>query len=166
MASPAAAGAIALLVDALVRHDPPLVVDNALILRSVRQSARHIPGLTRLDEGGGALDLPAAYAYAKALYEAGDEKGLREYRIKNQKAGTGLGLLYWRTAGALPRPTEPIMFSVAAGFAKDMTQEEQARFYRAFDLLSDAPWLTPTKAMVYVKGGRAAQGKQARRYRS
>ena len=52
MASPAAAGAIACLVDGLARHEKKFAIDNALILRAVKNTARRIKTLSVLDQGG------------------------------------------------------------------------------------------------------------------
>jgi subtilisin family serine protease len=153
MASPAAAGTIALLVDGLVRHDPPYEIDNALILRALKNTGRHMEGWTLCDEGGGVLDLPAAYAYAKFLCERGEHKLVREYRIKNTGPAAGFGAAYWRTNPALPRPTDTMGFTVEAGFAEGITQEEKARFYRAFDLTPNVDWLSLTRPMEYLKAG-------------
>jgi len=157
MASPAAAGAIALLVDSLVRHDPPLPVDNALLLRAVKTTGRHLPGLNVLDEGGGALDLPAAHAALHFLVKTGEDKMLREYRITNQGPAAGSGVAYWRRSPALPRPTEPMNFTLAAGFPEKITDEAKARFYRAFDLKPDVDWITLTRPMIYLKGSASAR---------
>jgi tripeptidyl-peptidase-2 len=153
MASPAAAGTIALLVDGLARHDPPYDVDNALVLRALKNTGRHMVGWTLCDEGGGVLNLPAAYAYAKFLCENGEHELVREYRIKNMGPAAGFGSAYWRMNPALPRATDSMSFNVEAGFADGITQEEKARFYRAFDLTPDVDWLSLTRPMEYLKGG-------------
>ncbi len=157
MASPAAAGAIALLVDGLVRHDPPFKVDNALVLRAVKNTGRHLPGLTFLDEGGGALDLPAAYAHARFLASKGEAGKLREYRILNQGPAAGVGVAYWRRSPMLPRKTEAMNFQIKAGFPAKISKEGRARFYRAFDLKPDKPWLSLTRPLIYLKGNHPAK---------
>ena len=156
MASPAAAGAIALVVDGLVRHDPPFTIDNALIHRAVKNTGRDMEGLSVLDEGGGAIDVPAAYDHALFLCETEEAKKLREYRINNNGPAPGKGVSYWRISPCIPRKTEVMGFSVSAGFPAKMTDEDKARFYRAFDLKPDVEWLSLTKPMAYLKGSLSA----------
>lgn len=156
MASPAAAGAIALLVDGLVRHEPAFEVDNALVLRAIKNSARHLAGWTVLDEGGGILDLPAAYEYALFLCQSDEGKALREYKIRNRGPAPGHGTAWWRISPVLPRPTDVTTFMVMPGFHSKMTAEEKARFYRAFDLRTDADWITLTNPIAYIKASNPA----------
>ncbi|MBN2489820.1 MAG: S8 family serine peptidase, partial [Planctomycetes bacterium] len=156
MASPAAAGAIARLVDGLVRHEKKYPIDNALVLRAVKNTARPVPGLTLLDQGGGVLDLVAAYEYARFLAESGEAGVLREYRIQNRSPAAGFGALYWRHTPALPRPTDVLECLVSAGFSPKLSAEDKARFYRAFDLRPEVDWISLTKPMIYLKGDQPA----------
>ncbi|MFH1998707.1 MAG: S8 family serine peptidase [Planctomycetota bacterium] len=157
MASPAAAGGIALLVDALTHHEPPFEIDNLLIHRAVKNTGRHLEGWTVPDEGGGALDLPAAYEYALFLCENKEAEALREYKIKYTGSASGFGAAYWRVNPGLPRKTSPLEFTIEPGFADSMNAETKARFYRAFDLTPDQDWLSLTRPMVYIKGDVPAQ---------
>jgi len=153
MASPAAAGTIARLVDGLVRHEKKgFKIDNALVLRAVKNTARHVADMTVLDEGGGVLDLPAAYEYAKFLYESGEHERLRGYQIVNRGPAAGIGAYYWRYSPALPRQTDVTDFVVRPVFPAGATDEAKARFYRAFTLEPDADWISVTKPMIYIKG--------------
>jgi hypothetical protein len=157
MASPAAAGAIALLVDGLVRHEKAFKIDNRIVHRAVKMTGRVPEGLEPVDYGGGVLDLPAAYQYALLLCEQEEQKTLREYRITNRGPAPGFGpVAYWRVNPAFPRATEPMNFVIEAGFNDKITDEDRARFYRAFDLKPEADWLSLTKPIVYLKGGSAA----------
>ncbi len=156
MAAPAAAGAIALVVDGLVRHDPPFEVDNSLVLRAVKNSARHLAGWTVLDEGGGILDVPAAYEYALFLCKSGEGKMLREYNIRNRGPAPGFGTAYWRISPVLPRPTDVTTFMISPRFHSKATDEEKARFYRAFELKPDADWISVTNPIAYIKSSNPA----------
>lgn len=152
MASPCACGGIALLVDALARDEKKYPIDNALILRAVKMAARDVPTLGVLDEGGGALDIPAAHAYAKALYDSGEHRILRRYRVINRGPAQGYEAVYWRYTPALPRKTDVMQLVLAPEFVKGVSAEAKARFYRAFDLVPDSDWITLTKPMAYLKG--------------
>jgi len=157
MASPAAAGTIARLVDGLARHEKKgYRIDNALVFRAVKNTARHVSGMTVLDEGGGVLDLPAAFEYAKFLYQSGEDKRLRGYRIVNRGMAAGVGAYYWRYSPALPRKTDVTEFVVRPVFPAGATAEAKARFYRAFALETDADWISLTKPMIYIKGSASA----------
>ncbi len=154
MASPCAAGCIALLVDGLVRHDPAYEIDNAIIQRAVRNTGRRLDEWTVLDQGGGVLDLPAAYEYAKLLYKTDEPETLREYRIRSSGPGSGRGTAYWRMSPCLPSKDQGISFRVEAGFPEKITDEKKARFYRAFDLVPDVDWISLSKPLVYLKGSK------------
>ncbi|MBU0755208.1 MAG: hypothetical protein KJ645_08705, partial [Planctomycetes bacterium] len=84
------------------------------------------------------------------------------YQIDNTRPATGKGIAYWRTNPALPRNTDPTNFSIKANFADKTTEEEKARFYRAFDLTPDVDWISLTRGMDYLKGtGSASVGLMA-----
>ncbi len=157
MASPAAAGSIAVLACALIHQDPPCAIDNRLIHRAVKNTGRHIEGLTHIDEGGGALDIPRAFAYALSLYKRKEDTQLREYRISLRGAGAGINTVYWRQSPRMPKKNRAITVTVAPEFAGAMTAEKKARFYRALTLKTDAEWLELTKPLIYFKGGGASR---------
>ncbi len=156
MSSPAAAGAIACIVDGLVRHESEYKIDNAIILRAVKNTGRALDGWTVLDVGGGVIDMPAAYEYAQLLCSQKENEGLREYRIVNRGPAPGQGTAYWRTSPYLPTKHQMMNFQIMAGFDKEMKKEDEARFYRAFDLKPDVEWLSVNKDVAYLKGGTSA----------
>lgn len=152
MASPATAGSVAVLVSALLQQSPPCPIDNRLIHRAIKNTGRHINGLTHLDEGGGAVDIPTAFAYVKHLVARGEHESLREYRISNATPA-GVDTVYCRTSPGLPAAAHPMNLSILPGFAAAMTQEAKARFYRALRLTPGADWIGLTKSLIYFKGG-------------
>jgi len=106
--------------------------------------------------GGGALELPAAYAHALALCEREEGKTLREYRITNRGPAPGQGVAYWRASPYTPSPVQVMSFQITAGFPDKIKDEEKARFYRAFDLEPDVEWLSLNKPIAYLKGTQSA----------
>jgi len=156
MSSPAAAGAIACIVDGLVRHESEYAIDNAIILRAVKNTGRQLDGWTVLDVGGGVIDMPAAYKYAEFLCSEKENEGLREYRIVNRGPAPGQATAYWRMSPYLPTKHQMMNFQLMSGFNKEMKKEQEARFYRAFDLKPDVDWLSTNKDVAYLKGGGSA----------
>jgi len=152
MASPAAAGAVALVVDALVSRESPFEIDNALILRALKHTGRMLEGWTVLDQGGGVIDVPAAYEYARFLCENGEGKVLREYRVTNRGPVPGQGVAYWRTSPYVPSLGKMMNFRIEGRFPEKIEDEAKARFYRAFDLEPDVDWLSLNKPLIYLKG--------------
>ena len=158
MASPQIAGACALLISAAIQQDPPIPYNGALIKRALKNSAREIPGYNYLDQGAGVPYIPRAFEILKRYGQQKESEKLLNYKIttKSPIYPNDRGpAAYWRMGGYFPRKPSRQTFRIKPIFPEDMTREQKARFYRAFDLRSTAPWLKSDKRSVYIKGERA-----------
>ena len=153
MACPQAAGAAAVLISACMQQDIPW--NGALIKRALKQSARPIPGYTRLDQGTGVINIPAAFEILKMYASRREAEKILDYEIrtlsphaKDQKGPA----LYWRTGTYFPAEYKKQTVTVKAIFPKDIKADDKAAFYRAFNLKAGQPWMTLDKSSTYIRG--------------
>lgn len=156
MASPQTAGAAALLMSAAVAEGVP--VRGLLVKAALRRGARPIPGATVLDQGPGMVDVPRAYEIYKALAGRGETEPLAwTVRTASPDMPGGEGpAAHWR--GVVP-PFAPDRQNVDVSplFAASVTAQQKSDFYRAFDLVSTAPFVKPDRASVYTRSAKAIE---------
>ncbi len=81
MASPNAAGCMALILSAAYQQNPSLAINNAILKKAVKNSADRLSGYTYLDQGAGIINVPKAFEYYKKYIKHGDQKSVTEYTI-------------------------------------------------------------------------------------
>jgi len=150
MASPQAAGAVALLYSAALAADVPVRRD--LLRAALTRTARELPGYGPLDQGPGMVDVPRAW-------EAYRELGGRDrwdpvtYSVTTESpamaSGSGPAVFY--RGDFYPRGDLRHRISVKAVFDKDAPEAAIKRFYRTLDLECAADWLTLDKPSTYLK---------------
>lgn len=153
MASPQTAGGVACMLSGLSVERRGWSFGT--IKRALQSTARPLPGYTRLDVGAGVVDLPAAFAVARAYADAGEPERVTLYRVRTQCPQQPDGkapAAYWRSGGYVPTAPLTQDFTVAPRFASTMSRDERNRFYRAFELQSDAPWIRADRAQTYLSG--------------
>jgi len=158
MSCPQGAGAAAVLISACLQENVPF--NGALIKRALKYSARPLPGYTPLDQGTGLIDLPRAFEIMKQFAQRNELKTVLVYKIKtfspNRPDESGQ-TSYWRTGTYFPKSTEKQNFRVRVIFPKDLSADEKAGFYRAFNLESDQPWFKLDKKSTYIRGQNSAR---------
>ncbi|MBN1895271.1 S8 family serine peptidase, partial [bacterium] len=153
MACPQAAGAAAVLISACIQQDIPW--NGALIKRALKQSARPIPGYTRLDQGTGVINIPAAFEILKMYASLREAEKVLDYEIRtlspnalDQKGPA----VFWRTGTYFPADYKKQTVTVKAIFPRDIKADDKAVFYRAFNLKADQPWIKTDKSSTYIRG--------------
>jgi tripeptidyl-peptidase II len=153
MASPHTAGAVACILSGLQQQG--LGWSFGTIARSLRSTARDLPGYTRIAAGDGVLFLPDAFEVAVAYAEAGEDELVTVYTVRTTAPGQPDGeapAAYWRAGGYFPRAPQTQSFTVTPRFAKDASADTRNQFYRAFTLKSDANWIRVDRASTYING--------------
>ncbi len=155
MASPAATGAVALIMSAAHQQNPPLPIVGALIKRAVKNAARPLPGYLPIDQGNGVINVPKAFEYYKYYINKKEQNKLLDYDISTvspvypSEEGPAA---YWRFGDYFPQKNDKQRFFVNPVFPQKLSDKEKHDFYRAFTLKSTAPWIKLNKTMTYIKG--------------
>lgn len=151
MATPYTAGCAALLLSAMTQEFPSWKIDAYEIKRAMMLSADHLESATPLDEGGGMVDVPAAFELLSRWQRNGyvPVPASIEAAIPTiTKVGTAA---YFR-AGNYPTEGENEMFTISLGEPSNASARTRAIGMQAFDLVSDAPWLSPLESSIYRRG--------------
>ena len=160
MASPQAAGCVSLLMSAMVQNNPPLPVNNFIIKRSLKLSAKKIDGYSHLDYGSGLIQVPEAFEQYKAFINENEHKNLLDYKIStfsplypDETSTTS----YWRTKSYFPIGQDKQVFKITPIFPKELSPDDKDNFYRAYKLEVDADWIRLVQDTVYIKGNSEAK---------
>lgn len=151
MATPYTAGCAALLLSAMTQAFPSWKIDAYEIKRAMMLSADHIESATPLDEGGGMVDVPAAFA----LLSQWERKGYTPVYAAIQAAIPTLaktGTAAYFRAGNYPTEGEHETFTIDLGEPAGATARARSIGMQAFDLVSDAPWMSPVESSIYRRG--------------
>lgn len=154
MATPQAAGAMALLLSASGKNQP----DMFMLKRALRYSARAIKGYALPDQGYGMIQVPAAWKLLQQMLHKPDPL-IRGYAIRTFNPGYSPGSTagYWRSAGLFPTIRKPQSFFVSPVFADSVTPEQKQEAMRAFRLKSSAPWLKTVQKNIVLKQDNSAE---------
>ncbi len=158
MACPQVAGAAAVLVSACMQENIPY--NASLLKRALKFTAVPLPGYTHLDQGTGVVNIPAAFGVMKKFQKREESGKLLDYKVKtvnpfypDQTGRTA----YWRTGTYYPPETTKQQFSVEPLFPHQMTADEKAGFYRAYNLKTEQEWFKLDKSSTYIRGENAAR---------
>lgn len=159
MASPHVAGAIALLLSALLKEDPEGMraglYPQRVIKQALRASARPLSATlayNELDYGAGLLDVPRALEALQAYRKSGFAEQMIDYAVRVASAVHGTE---YATPAAYHRSTvipEAEVFQVLPKFSPKMSIAEKEKFFRIFDLRSTASWLQLPQKNVVMRG--------------
>jgi subtilisin family serine protease len=153
MASPATAGAVACLMSAVLQEG--LTAHWGIYKRALIASATPLPGLGLLDQGGGLVNLLAAWPVVRDLARSQSAQKVLGYKIETPCPFQADGLsdaAYWRTPGGAPSNPEQVTFTVRPVFHPDLTPDEKDTLFRSFTFKSEAPWLKVVSGKRYVRG--------------
>lgn len=159
MASPHVAGAIALLLSALLKEDPEGVragyYSQRVIKQALRASARPLSAAlaySELDYGAGLLNVPRALEALQSYRKSGFAEQMIDYTVRVASAVHGTE---YATPAAYHRSTvipEAEVFQVLPKFPPKVRTVEQENFFRIFELRSTAPWLKLPQKNVVMRG--------------
>jgi subtilisin family serine protease len=150
MASPYTAGAVAVLLSAMRQEDSTWMPTQELIRRALRYSARPLPGVAPIEQGGGVLDLRRAYQLLERYRRRGCAADLPTYNIStfapNYPDAVG-STAFWRS-NYVPGGEWRQSFTISRALDRD---EEEKDFFRAYTLEPTADWLKPVQGNVYIR---------------
>ncbi|MGA9751422.1 MAG: S8 family serine peptidase [Acidobacteriota bacterium] len=149
MASPQASGACALLLSAMKAEGMP--VSRDLVYAAVERGAAPLPGYGPVDQGWGLINVARAWSVLQALAKRNPALPL-QFRAETESpelAGGKGGAVFWR--GSFYPADHPQIVTVRPILPKDLSADERAGFYEAFDLESTAPWVRTDKGAAYMK---------------
>ncbi|MBN8210725.1 cell wall-binding repeat-containing protein [Bacillus sp. NTK071] len=135
MSSPYAAGAVAILKQAALKDRIPF--DYELAREALIQTSVHIDGYTRVAEGAGLIDVPAAYEYIRKHY-INEVKEVNVTVYHGEKVSGGPGL-YVRNKDVPEEVT--VMVENPTDETKNLT------------ISSDSEWFTPSVDKIKLAPG-------------
>ena len=156
MASPEAAGAVALLLSAARQEG--LQTHWGMMKRALIAGATRVDGLELNTQGGGLVNVPGSWPVLKELAGSESARQVLWYHVGTacpfQDDGEA-SAAYWRVPGGAPFAPETVTFDIEPVFHPDVTPDERDSFLRAFSFRSEAPWLKLVTGKDYVRGERA-----------
>jgi subtilisin family serine protease len=150
MASPQAAGAVALLMSAARAEGLPVV--GGWLRAAIRRGAEPIEGTSVLDQGPGMLSVPRSWEIYRELVRREGPEPL-EWKVETvspELPGRSGPAAHWRGV-APPRPPDRQEVTVTPVFREEVTEAQRAEFYRAFDLVSTTGWVEPAQGSVHSR---------------
>lgn len=160
MASPQAAGCMALLASAARAAKKPLRFNGGMLRAALRNSGRALPGYTLLDQGSGVVDVGRAWRSLQRLAKEDAAWKVLGYRVR----GTAPYLedeegpaAFFRTGTWYPTSPERISFRVRPVFLKSMPDTFRDKFFQVFDLVVEGDWLEVDKRSVYIRREESAE---------
>jgi len=155
MASPQAAGCLALLAGAAVSSKPPLAVNGGLLKSALRNSGRPLDGFDRVDQGPGVVHVPTAWESLRKL--AGRKGGnlIAGFKVEGDCPTCPTGKArsaYFRAGTWLPKRPKAVSFSISPLFMSTMTDEQRKGYFETVDLSVEGDWLEPTTDALFFNG--------------
>jgi len=160
MASPQAAGCLALVASAALAAEPPLKFNGGMLRAALRNSGRPLPGYTLPDQGPGVINVSRALRSLQRLAKEEAAGQVLGYRVR----GTAPYLedeegpaAYFRTGTWFPAEPERVSFRINPVFLKDVPNEARDRFFQVFDLVVEGDWLEVDKRSVFLRREESAE---------
>ena len=152
MASPMTTGSVACILSGLAAEGK--VWNFGTILRALRHTGKTLPGYTAIDVGGGVVDLSAAFKAAAAYSDAGEPDELTVIKVRTEAPFQPDGkapAAYWR-GGWYPHDGYEQVFTISPRFPDWVDNDTRNKFYRAWNLSSDAGWIHLDRGETYING--------------
>lgn len=153
MASPQAAGAVALLLSAARQEG--LTTHWGMLKRSLIAGAVRVDGLSLVDQGGGLVNVPASWPILRTLARSESAQQVLWYHVETdcpfQSDGTA-SAAYWRVPGGAPLKPERVNVTVKPIFHPDLDPDTRNNFLRSFSFRSEADWLEVVTGKDYIRG--------------
>ncbi len=157
MACPQVAGAVAVLLSGALKEN--LQVNNSMVRKALKFSAKPLEGYTHIDYGNGLVNIPEAYKLLKILAQRDEYNKIFDYDITTtntyypDKIGTSA---FWKAGGYFPQDNEKQMVTIKAMYTDYTSKDSQHNFYRVLSLSSNADWLSTDKSEIYIRGDLSA----------
>jgi subtilisin family serine protease len=152
MASPMTTGSVACILSGLSKEGKSW--NFGTIQRALRHTGKRLPGYTPIEVGGGVVDLPHAFDAARAYSEAGEPDELSVIKIRTEAPFQPDGkapAAYWR-GGWYPHDGYQQSFTITPRFPNWVSQNTRNKFYRAWRLKSEVPWIHLDRDETYING--------------
>ncbi len=153
MASPQAAGAVALLVSAA--REQKLTTHWGMVKRALIAGASRIDGLELVDQGGGLVNVPASWPILRDLARSRSAHQVLWYHVETDAPLASDGTAsaaYWRVPGGAPLKPERVNVTVKPVFHPDLDADTRNNFLRSFSFRSEADWLEVVTGKDYIRG--------------
>ena len=155
MASPQVSGALALIYSAALASNTPIRGDVAR--SAAMRGAVPMTGYGPADQGYGLVNVPRAWAAYQALSERKASQPVL-YKVETESpemAGRKGPAIFWR-GDFFPEGSRTQDVAVTPVFPKNASADFKANFFQAFDITTDANWLTVERGSAYVKASAPA----------
>ncbi len=153
MASPYSAGVMAVLLGAMKVEYPKVKIPSRLLYMALRESAKPMEGYDYVDQGGGLINIKAAYKLLKKYITRGEVNNFETYTISSFAPNMPSGhapALYIRDASYL-NGSEKFSFSI-----KRNNTIDKNKFYRFYRLKSTAKWFKPIEKKIHIRNNQSA----------
>ena len=152
MASPAAAGAVALLISAASAED--IHPTWAQVRRALWASAEAVPGYGPLDQGWGLVQIPAAWRVLQRLAARDGVQPLTYHVEPDGPVPPDFGgrNAYWRAGGYVPDGRNGQRFDVTPVHASSVAANDRVATTVDVALRSDAGWLQVDRPRLQFQG--------------
>lgn len=157
MASPQAAGAMALLASAAIQDKPAVPFNGAVLATALTNSGRPIAGADRVDQGSGVIYVSDAYESLKRIGKRMTESRLLGFEVEGDaptQPNARAPAAFFRTGTYVPKSPVPVRFSVTPVFLQGATTQEVEKYFDSIDLwVEEGKWARPrTDTLVFRKG--------------
>lgn len=153
MACPYTSGVISLLLSATTKEFPDVKIPSQLLFKAIRESATYWKQYTVLDQGGGYVNVPNAYELIKKYMKNNEISKFETYTVSsfapNQPDNRSRDL-YIRD-GSFLTGDETFPFII-----KRDNSIKSDKFYRTYNLKTDADWLTIIQKKTYIRNNQLA----------
>ncbi len=153
MASPYTSGVVALLLSAMEQEHPGVKIPSPLLFKAIRESAVKMDGYTPLDQGAGYINAVNAYMLLNKYIAEGELKKFETYTVSSfapNMPERNAPNLYIRDGNYLSGG-ERYTYTV-----KRNNFQKEDRFYRIYNIKSDADWLLPVQKKTYIRNNQSA----------
>jgi len=153
MACPYSAGVMSLLLSAAQKEFPDVKIPSQLLFKILRRSATYWNQYTVLDQGGGFINVSNAYDLMKKFLKNGEHKKFETYSISSfapNQPDNKANNLYIRD-GSFLTGDEVFLFNI-----KRENSINSDKFYRTYNLQTDADWLKLIQKKTYIRNDQQA----------
>ena len=155
MASPQAAGALALILSSSLQENIPIRRDP--VYRAVRMGATPLNGYTILDEGYGLLNIKNSYKIYKEITRENEKIISYDVETMCPQYGDKKGYAVYYRGSYYPKKGERQEIDVFPRFPFNFSEEEKANFFKAFNVEKTGNFFNLIQGSVYMKSKEPAK---------
>ncbi|MFN3693418.1 MAG: S8 family serine peptidase [Ignavibacterium sp.] len=153
MACPYSAGVMSLLLSAALKEFPDIKIPARLLYKIIKESATKWNEYTVLDQGSGFINVHNAFELMKKFIKNGEHKKFETYSISSfapNQPDNKANNLYIRD-GSYLTGDEVFAFNI-----RRENSINSDKFYRTFNLKTDADWLKLIQKKTYIRNDQPA----------